>query len=369
MKDLDKDYQADACQVEAQSWYNIMHKFEDANLYQTSAYDGIGSGNESYSHLILRRENEIVAAAQTRIIQLPVIKKGIAYVMWGPMWRRVFKPDDVEVFRQAIRALRNEFSLRRGLVLRVYPLAFRGKDDVLKQILVDEGFSFHDDEKSHRTLMINIEPSLAEIRAALDQKWRNCLNRAEKNGLEIIQGEEESLFDEITKIYLEMANRKGLADLSDIEHLKKVQRDLPPGLKLKVILCFLNGEICSGSIFSAIGATAVYLIGATSNAGMKSNSSYLVQWAFMEWIKEKGLLYYDLNGINPVTNPGTYHFKRGLAGKKGIDIEFLGKYQIADNPMSALIVNGGELLVSRYKKILKKGRSLRNSSNKNITAK
>ena len=36
-----------------------------------------------------------------------------------------------------------------------------------------------------------------------------------------------------------------------------------------------------------------------------------------EWIKEKGLRYYDLNGINPETNPGTYHFKRGLAGKKG----------------------------------------------------
>jgi lipid II:glycine glycyltransferase (peptidoglycan interpeptide bridge formation enzyme) len=82
----------------------------------------------------------------------------------------------------------------------------------------------------------------------------------------------------------------------------------------------------------------------------------------MEWIKEKGLRYYDLNGINPETNPGTYHFKRGLAGKKGIDVEFLGKYQVVDNPISALIVNGGELLVSKYKKILQKGRSLRNSS-------
>jgi lipid II:glycine glycyltransferase (peptidoglycan interpeptide bridge formation enzyme) len=368
MKELDKDYKVDSGQIEAPSWYKITHKFADANLYQTSAYDRIGSGNNSYSHIILRRGNEIVAAAQARIMQLPVIKTGIAYVLWGPMWRRVAAPDDVEVFRQALRALRNEFSFHRGLVLRVYPIAFRGNDDVLQQILVDEGFSFYDDGKSHRTLMINLEPSLKEIRTALDQKWRNCLNRAEKNGLEIIQGEDESLFDEITKIYLEMASRKGLADLSDIEHLKKVQRDLPAELKLKVILCRLNGEICTGAIFSAIGATAVYLVGATSNAGMKSNGSYLVQWAFMEWIKEKGLRFYDLNGINQEKNPGTYHFKRGLAGKKGIDLEFLGKYQVADNPVSALIVNGGELLVSGYKKILQKGRALRNSSNKNTAA-
>src|ERR1035437_3502179 len=227
-----------------------MNCFQDANLYQVPSYDIVHYGRDGVVHMILKKDDGIVAAAQVRIFQLPVIKTGIAYILWGPMWRRVSAPDDVEVFRQAIRALRNEFSLRRKLVLRVYPVAFRGSDDVLKQILMEEGFSFYDDGKSHRTLIINLEPSLPEIRAALDQKWRNCLNRAETNGLEIIQGEDESLFDEINKIYLEMASRKGLVDLSDIEHLKKVQRDLPPELKLKVILCRLNGEICTGAIFS-----------------------------------------------------------------------------------------------------------------------
>lgn len=369
MKELDKGYKADAGQVEAQSWYNIMHKFEDANLYQTSAYDRIGSGNKSFSHLILSRRNEIVAAAQARIIQLPVIKTGIAYVLWGPMWRQNGTSKDPEIFRQTIRALRNEFSLRQGLVLRVHPLAFRGQDDVLKQILDDEGYGFHDDGKSHRTLIIELAPSLPEIRVSLDQKWRNCLNRAEKNSLEVIAGEEESLFDEITKIYLEMASRKGLVDLSDIEHLIKVQRDLPPELKLKVIVCRLNGEICAGAIFSAIGATAIYLVGATSNAGMKSNGSYIVQWAFVKWLKENGFRYYDLNGINPHTNPGTYHFKRGLAGKKGLDVEFLGKFQVADSPVSSLVVKGGEWLMAGRKKIVQTGRSLRYASNKELSEK
>ena len=336
-----------------------MNCFQDANLYQTPSYDLVRYGQGGIAHMILRKADTVVAAAQVRIMQLPVIKTGIAYVFWGPMWRRLDVPDNVDVFRQALRALRNEFSLRRGLVLRVYPWAFHGKDDVLKQILIDEGFKFHDDGLSHRTLIINLESSLKEIRAALDQKWRNSLNRAEKNGLEIIQAEDESLFDEIKKIYLEMASRKGLVDLSDIEHLKKVQQDLPKEHKLKIILCRLNGEICTVAIFSTIGTTAVYLVGATSNAGMKSNGSYLIQWAFVEWIKEKGIRYYDLNGINPETNPGTYHFKRGLAGKKGIDVEFLGKFQVADNRISAYMVGNGERLISGYKKFLQKARSLR----------
>lgn len=125
-----------------------------------------------------------------------------------------------------------------------------------------------------------------------------------------------------------MANRKGLSYLSDIEHLKKVQKELPPDFKLKIILCRLNGETCAGAIFSAISTTGVYLVGATSTAGMKSKGSYLIQWEFLRWLKEKGFKSYDLNGINPEVNPGTYHFKRGVAGKNGIDVEFLGKYQV-----------------------------------------
>lgn len=363
MKDLDRDYTMESGQFDDRCWYEIMQRFDEANLYQTPSFDMVGLGPQNYKHLILKRRNEIIAAAQARVIKLPLIKAGIAYVLWGPMWNQKGIPADPTIFRQVIRALRNEFSVRRGLELRVFPPVFQRQNDFLKQIILDEGFCSHDDGKTNRTLIIDLAPSLQEIRAFLDQKWRNCLNRAEKNGFELIEGEEDYLFDEIAKIQSEMANRKGITDLGDVEHLKKVQRYLPPGYKLRVILCLLNGEIHAGAIFSAIGTSAVYLVGATSNAGMKSNGSYIIQWSFIKWLKEKGILYYNLNGINPVTNPGTYHFKRGLAGKKGMDVTFLGKFQVADNPLSALVVNGGESLVSIYKRVLRKSRMVKNAAN------
>ena len=353
MRQLAENFIAEFDTVDKHSWYETMNNFDDANIYQTWSYDAIRCGKNNISHLILKKHGNIVAAAQARIVQLPAIRTGIAYVLWGAIWRQNGIPEDPEIFRQTIRALRNEFSLRKGLVLRLHPLAFRGQDDVLKQILDDEGYSIHDDEKSHRTLIIELAPSLPEIRASLDQKWRNRLNRAEKNSLEVIEGEEESLFDEIRRIYLEMASRKGLVDLNDIEHLKKVQKDLPPDLKLKVFLCRLNGETCAGAIFSAIGATAVYHVGATSNAGMKSNGSYIIQWAFIKWLKEKGFLYYDLNGINPETNPGTYRFKAGLCGKNGKDIQFLGQFDAYKGLFGLFSVRCGDMLISNYRKALK----------------
>jgi len=364
MQELKISYKADFSASGKDAWYESMSHFQDANIYQTWAYDMIRFGRKGVAHMTLRKGDDIVAAAQARIYQLPVIKTGIAYVLWGPMWRPKGVPDDKEVFRQAIRALRNEFSYHRGLVLRLYPLAYRGENENLQQILLEEGYKFYDGGKTDRTLIINLEPSLKELRAVLDQKWRNCLNRAEKNGLELIAGEDESLFDEITKIYWEMVRRKALIELSDINHLKVVQRELPPALKLKVILCRMNGEICAGGIFSAIGSTGVYLVGATSDTGMKTNGSYIIQWAFIKWLKENGFINYDLNGINPDTNPGTYHFKRGLAGKRGREVEFMGRFQVADSILSDLAVKGGESALSGYRRIARAGKYLRHAMKK-----
>ena len=362
MKYLDAGYNVNFRFCDQKIWHEIIKNFLDASLYQMPAYDTVRFGQKGIMHMILKRGDTIVAAAQVRLMMIPLIKKGIAYVFWGPLWKLLNAPEEVDIFRQAVRALRNEFSLRRGHVLRIYPMAFAGRDSALKQILMEEGFTFFDDGKSHRTLIVDLLPSLGEMRAAFDQKWRNCLNRAEKNNLEVISGTDEALFDEIMKIYIEMANRKGLKDLSNIEHLKKAQEGLPPEFKLQVILCRLEGQVCAGAIFAAVGTSAVYLIGATSNAGMKSNGSYLIQWSFLKWLKENGFSFYNLNGINPAVNPGTYHFKRGLAGKKGIDLEFLGKYQVADNPVSALLVNGGEKLVSGLQMAKGKIKTLRSSN-------
>jgi lipid II:glycine glycyltransferase (peptidoglycan interpeptide bridge formation enzyme) len=133
-----------------------------------------------------------------------------------------------------------------------------------------------------------------------------------------------------------------------------------------VILCKQDDEICAGAIFSTTGTMGTYLSGATSDKGLKTNGSYLVQWAFVKWLKENGFSQYDLNGVNPDLNPGTYHFKRGLAGKHGRDVELLGKFQVSDGLLSDWVVKGGEWLMSSYGRIVRNGRALRKGLNKDL---
>lgn len=353
---MDNTYTVEWGCSDGNAWYEIMGCFQDANLYQAWAYDRVRYGAGGVAHMVLKRGNEVVAAAQVRVQRVPGTRAGIAYVLWGPLWRRKGEVEEEEAFRLALRILRSELSLKRGLVLRLNLLAFKGRDDVLKQALAAEGYHLRDEARNRRTILVDLSGSLEELRAAQHPMWRNHLNRAEKKGLQVEFGENESLFDEIIPMYMEMAKRKGLVDLNDISHLKKVQEELPSSHKLKIIVCRQNGVPCAGGIFSALGTTGLYLTGATSTRGMKSYGSYLVHWTFLRWLKENGFLSYDLNGINPEVNPGTYQFKRQFAGKAGMEVEMLGKFEVADSALSSLVVRGGERLVEGYRKLSRKTR-------------
>jgi hypothetical protein len=95
-----------------------------------------------------------------------------------------------------------------------------------------------------------------------------------------------------------------------------------------IVLARDQDAVCAGAVYSAVGDTALYLFGATDEVGMRSSASYLVQWTVIGELKTRGVPRYDLNGINPDTNPGTYHFKKGLAGKGTPDVTFASQVQI-----------------------------------------
>src|SRR5262249_19888703 len=119
---------------------------------------------------------------------------------------------------------------------------------------------------------------------------------------------------------------------------RRLQEVVPSDLKMQIVLARQEGETCAGAIVSAIGDTGVYLFGATSETGMRVSASYLVQWEAVKTLKAHGLKYYDLNGIDPVLNPGVYHFKKGLGGRQGLEITSIGPHQAARRSISSYVL-------------------------------
>jgi lipid II:glycine glycyltransferase (peptidoglycan interpeptide bridge formation enzyme) len=198
---------------------------------------------------------------------------------------------------------------------------------------------------------MDLRPSLEDLREGMRPHWKRELKIAERNKLEIVEGSENELFEAFIGIYKDMVSRKRFVESNDVNQFRLIQAQLPQSLKMKVMLCRSDRGACAGLVCSRIGDTAVYLFGATSTAGMKSNGSYLLQWKLIEGLKERHCSFYNLNGINPAGNPGTYKFKHDLAGKHGRDVCFLGRFDAHNGPVGYTCVKWAEALQGAYRRV------------------
>jgi len=349
MRHLDPDYTSEVDTIDEQSWYKALQEFDDANIYQTWSYAAVMCARRNMSHLILRKEGDIMAIAQARIVRLPVIKVGIAYVHWGPLWQRGVTETNAETFRQAVRALRNEYVCARGLALRLFPILFDDGAPGFSIILAEEGFSPCSTEMRDRTILMDLGPPLADLRADLKRNWKRNLRVAEEAGLEIAEGSSDELFKTFIEVYKKTVARKKFMEPNDINQYRLMQAQLPEKLKMQILLCRSGEGVCAGLIWNALGKTGIELFAATSDVGMVSRGSYLLRWKLVEKLKESRFAIYDLNGINPIRNPGGYKFKSELAGKNGKDVYFLGRFDSHPNVVNSWCVQLGERLRKRYR--------------------
>jgi len=351
---LDNKYIAEFDAVSEQEWNKICGQFADSNIYQSWAYDAIRCGEENLSHLVLRCADKVVAIAQARIVRIPVLGLGAAYLRWGPLWQLRNQPLAPDILRSVLRALRNEYVCRHGLILRIFPILFDDDSSSYADILSQEGFVPVPNENRGRTFIMDIDQPLDIIRKKFDQKWRNCLNKSERNNLEVIEGSDDSLFAEFISLYHVLLERKQFQEPNDINEFRNIQQSLPTEHKMRIFLCRSDGVYSAGAICATIGETGVYLFGATNDEGMKNKGSYLLQWKAIQWMKECGCRFYNLNGINPEKNPGGYHFKAGLSGKNGRDVQYLGRFDCYSGGITAKLANTADAVLPKMKKILNK---------------
>ena len=326
MKELANEFISEVDSMDKNEWNRIIGDFSDANIYQTWDYGCIQSGENNLSHLLLKYNGKVIAAAQVRIIKIPFLNIGFAYIYWGPIWRHHVTQPDIKIFEQSIRALRNEFAIRRRLIVRIRPLLYDEDSAIYLPILEQEGFCNIDYEIKQRTLLVDLTRPTDVLRKGFNVKWRGHLNKSERNNLTVQEGFDDNLFKMFIDLHDEMISRKNFVAGSDASQFRMIQNSLPVDYKLKVFIALSDGVPLAGVVCSLVGDMGIYLYGATSNMGLKMQGSYLLQWRIIHWLKDNGAKWYNLHGINPDTNPGVYTFKSGLCGKNGKDVHYMGVF-------------------------------------------
>jgi len=342
----DSQYRCEIDSVVESEWTGLVDHFQDANIYQTWSYGAVRWGEKHLSHLVLRRNDEVVAIAQLRVIRFPLLRSGVAYLRWGPLCHLRGSEFEPEILCRMVAALHKEYVRKRGLLLRVLPNAFAGSQ---RAQLFQTTFSRLagtplETGNAEKTFLLDLTPALEAVRKNLDQKWRNQLNRAEKNGLSIREGTDPEDFRIFAGIYQSMRSRKKFDTTIDIDEFARLQKRLPGTQRMKIMNCFLQGAPVAGIVCSAMGDSAVYLLGATGENGLNAKGTYLLQWTMIKWLKENGIHYYDLGGIDPERNPGVYHFKRGLSGR---EVAYVGQISLCENFFSSVLTRTGDFVRRR----------------------
>jgi lipid II:glycine glycyltransferase (peptidoglycan interpeptide bridge formation enzyme) len=348
-------------------WSKMLDLFDDANIYQTFAYGGVRWGEKSLSHLVLKRDGEVLGMAQLRIVRPTPLKFGMAYLRWGPLCERRGKPLDPEVFTNMGRVLEEEYAGKRRLLLRVLPNAFTQspRAEVMQTAFSRFTPETLTAENRYRTFVLDLSPSLDELRKRLDAKWRNKLSGAEKNNLKVLAGNGREEYQTFLQLYDQMRQRKNFETMVDVEEFRRIQENLAEPQRMRILICENQGIPVAGLVASAMGDSAIYLLGATSDAGLTTKGAYLLQWTMIRWLKENGIRRYDLGGIDPERNPGVYTFKRGLSGS---DVCHTNPLLASNSAVSFAIVKAGLALQSTLRGLLRPltaARSLKQLATKN----
>jgi CelD/BcsL family acetyltransferase involved in cellulose biosynthesis len=326
--------------VSNDDWDALLKQFDDTNYRQLSAYSAaaaarIGARSENVA---IRQGGELLGLCNVRTRKLPLLPLGIAYINGAPLMRRQLAPsvDDAAVLSACLHALRHEFVKRRGYVLRVIGVARTDLSrEAASRVFGEAGFNPSEAKGHYRTILVDIGHELAEIRRGLDQKWRNILNKAERQELEVIRGTGAEMFKEFAELHRRLVVRKQLDVDMGPEFFLGLQEKLAETDRFVLHLATQAGEVVAGHIGAYHGDTAVYLLGAANEAGLKSNASYLLQWRVIEYAKERGCRWYDLGGIDPEGNPDVYRFKARIGG---VDVCAPGPYETG-KPLHQAIVS------------------------------
>ena len=332
----------DLLRADRDRWIELAGDFEDHNFRQCWDYAAVlaaraGATSES---VVVADSGRPVGLASVRVKRLPRTGTGIAYVHGGPLVRRRDAADGRARLEHVLTALKEEYVDRRRLVLRVAPAigddAWNAAQD---EGLLAAGFRPRDHLRPYRTILVDIGRSAADVRRGLAQKWRNCLNKAERQDVRVTEGREPRLFGDFHALFDELVARKAIEVDLGADFYAGLQARLPERERLHLAIAWVDGRPAAGVLASIHGNTAVYLLGASNDLGRATNAAYLLQWKVIEAASAAGCRWYDLGGVDPAANPGVHRFKQGFGGT---ELCAPGPYELAPGRLRGSAVRAAE---------------------------
>ncbi len=185
-------------------------------------------------------------------------------------------------------------------------------------------------------LSLTYDPSLNESGrlAIASTNWRHNLKRSGKYSL-VVRRWESPKAEELQAIYRSMERYKGLAETMGDNELAS----LLDCLRNDIVLYRCDdkeGNTIALRACAILGNEAWDLLAAASPAARKQYASYATLWAVLNECGQRGVMRYDMGGVDPDGNKGVFDFKRGLGAQP---LTYLGEWAWTSSAWVRILAN------------------------------
>jgi hypothetical protein len=223
----------------------------------------------------------------------------------GPVWLQDLSAADKA---QAYRALRQSMPLSRPR------FAFFSPDEPLQSEL---GLpSWRRVITGYATVMLDLTPSLEELRAKLEGRWRNRLVAAESSDLVVHKvGTNPAQYRWVLEQENQQREQRGFQGLPVAFMDHYIQSRKAPARTVLTLRADLGRERVAAMLFLLHGSVATYQVGWSDDTGRDLNAHNLLLWHAIEALKQRGIRQLDLGGVNTARSAGIARFKLGTGGQ------------------------------------------------------
>ena len=298
-------------------WEQLMTQAGRSNLLQSWSYGAAKVEDTGWrvERGVFLLENEPVALVQ--VLQKTFVGLlTVSRVNRGPLFVRECALEE----QQAVwRELAKLGDIRRRRVCSIAPnLRLSGQSMAMTTELGFRQFS----ACGWESVWVDLGDSLESLRKRLHGKWRNMLNFAEKAGVQLEVSGGDDRFEWLMQRYEELMKERGFSG-PPITLLRALRRHQEPDGSVIVLRALKDDDPVAGVCVVRHGATATYLVGWNGHAGRNLKAHQYLLWQAITHLKEAGVRWFDLGGIDEERTPTVTSFKLGMNGER---YELVGEY-------------------------------------------
>jgi hypothetical protein len=229
----------------------------------------------------------------------------VALCSLGPVWLQSLSGADKAA---VYKALKRSIPLKNLRFVAVTPEEPQGPDlglSRLRRVMT-----------GHSTVMLDITPSMADLRAQLDKRWRHRLGGAEASELTVHRvGTNAGQYRWLLETEMQQREQRGLHGLPVQFFDLYVPSRKQPSQTILTLRADVGRDRVAGMMFLIHGEAATYQVGWNSDAGRDLHAHNLILWRGIEELRERGVRRLDLGGVNTTRSAGIARFKMSTGGQ------------------------------------------------------